>query len=79
MSDYEMKETRLVLIGRTGTGKSETGNKVLGDKVFKATVSGKSVTKTCSYRKGFNIGRNICVIDTPGLFDTGQNVELELE
>ena len=65
-------EVRLVLIGKTGVGKSDTGNKILGNKHFMASAGGSSITKQCSYKKGFNLGREISIVDTPGLFDTGK-------
>ena len=65
-------EVRLVMIGKTGSGKSDTGNKILGTKHFKASVGGSSITKQCSYKSGFNVGRDISIVDTPGLFDTGK-------
>ncbi len=63
---------RLVFIGKTGTGKSKTGNSILGIEAFKSKLGGASVTKKCSYEKNFNYGREISIVDTPGLFDTGE-------
>lgn len=71
---------RIVLLGKTGCGKSSAGNTILEANTFEISCAAKAETQICKSDKKTIDGFEIQVIDMPGISDPDRNKEeLKLE
>ncbi|XP_070176549.1 GTPase IMAP family member 9-like isoform X2 [Littorina saxatilis] len=68
--EFPDHECRIVLVGKTGNGKSSLANTLLGMKRFDARPDFASTTKKCQRYNTVRFGVRLEVVDTPGFFDT---------
>ena len=65
----------IIVLGKTGAGKSTVANQILGTNHFEVSTSTQSVTRRVRNGEARltvdGVDYNIKIIDTVGLFDTG--------
>ncbi|XP_067653950.1 GTPase IMAP family member 4-like [Haliotis asinina] len=69
------REIRMVLVGKTGVGKSETGNTLCGAGIFTAKPSAQSVTQRCEQHCVKRFGYDLQLVDVPGFCDANRSQE----
>nr|XP_057921495.1 uncharacterized protein LOC131124023 [Doryrhamphus excisus]XP_057921496.1 uncharacterized protein LOC131124023 [Doryrhamphus excisus]XP_057921497.1 uncharacterized protein LOC131124023 [Doryrhamphus excisus] len=69
LSSPSSPELRLVMLGRSGSGKSAAGNAILGRAEFESHPDSLvAITQECAKKKAVVAGRRVAVVDTPDWF-----------
>ncbi|XP_047433391.1 uncharacterized protein LOC125003480 [Mugil cephalus] len=75
-SSLSYPEVRLVLLGRSGAGKSAAGNVILGKEAFYSHPDSlTAITQECEKKKALVEGKWVAVVDTPDWFNTEHTPE----
>lgn len=78
-ASFAQKDIRLLLAGKTGCGKSSLANSVFNKDIFRAKCQPTSVTKKCQQHSQMIQDTQVTVVDTPGFFDTNNDVDIDGE
>ncbi|XP_034086319.1 GTPase IMAP family member 7-like [Gymnodraco acuticeps] len=71
----DVSNWRIIILGKTGVGKSSLANTIFEEKLFKTNNTANSETSKCQAETKLVNGRSITLIDTPGFFDTKTSEE----
>ncbi|XP_029025029.1 GTPase IMAP family member 8-like [Betta splendens] len=72
--DLPSQGITVVLLGNSGSGKSASGNTILGREAFKSRPSLKPVTTEIRQETGRWFGKQISVVDTPGILGSEEQI-----
>lgn len=75
---HEQDDVRIVLLGKSGCGKTSLANTILGETVFKGRQDEESQIRLSEAHSKVIDGLRLTVVDTPGLFGGGERSGAEL-